>query len=157
MSNKINIEIHVSKQKFKLIFIVDASDVNKETIIFVLTTMQLYTKFSLQVLFYFFIFLSFQGCTRGVWRFPGQGLMGAAAAGLCQSHSNARSEPHLRPIPQLTAIPDPSPTEQSQESNLQPHGSQLDSFPLHHDGNSYKSSFKNSVLLISNMNIISKF
>ena len=59
MSNKINIEIHVSKQKFKLIFIVDASDVNKETIIFVLTTMQLYTKFSLQVLFYFFIFLSF--------------------------------------------------------------------------------------------------
>ena len=36
-----------------------------------------------------------------------RGQIGAVAAGLCQSHSNARSEPHLRPIPQLTATPDP--------------------------------------------------
>ena len=35
------------------------------------------------------------------------GLIGAVAAGLQQSHSNARSEPHLQPTPQLTATPNP--------------------------------------------------
>ena len=33
--------------------------------------------------------------------------IGAIAVGLCHSHSNARSEPHLLPIPQLMAMPDP--------------------------------------------------
>ena len=46
-----------------------------------------------------------------------RGLIGAAAAGLCQSHSNAGSEPSLQPIPQLMATPDPSATEQGQGSN----------------------------------------
>ena len=32
---------------------------------------------------------------------------GAVAAGLCHSYSNARSEPHLRPAPQLMTTPDP--------------------------------------------------
>ena len=36
-----------------------------------------------------------------------RGLIGAIAAGPCQSHSNTRSELHLRPTPQLTATPDP--------------------------------------------------
>ena len=36
-----------------------------------------------------------------------RGLIRAAATGLCQSHSNAGSEPHLQPTPQLTATPDP--------------------------------------------------
>ena len=36
-----------------------------------------------------------------------RGLIGAVAAGLHQGHSNARSEPCLQPIPQLTAMPDP--------------------------------------------------
>ena len=36
-----------------------------------------------------------------------RGQNGAAAAGLHHSHSNAGSEQHLRPIPQLTAILDP--------------------------------------------------
>ena len=35
-----------------------------------------------------------------------RGLIGAVATGLCQSHSNAGSEPRLRPTPQLTATPD---------------------------------------------------
>mgnify|MGYP007125349976 CR=1 FL=1 len=35
-----------------------------------------------------------------------RGLIGAVAAGLHQSHSNARSKPHLRPTPQLTATLD---------------------------------------------------
>ena len=32
-----------------------------------------------------------------------RGLIRAAAAGLCQSHSNTGSEPSLQPTPQLTA------------------------------------------------------
>ena len=35
-----------------------------------------------------------------------RGPIAAVATGLCQSHSNAGSEPHLRPAPQLTATPD---------------------------------------------------
>ena len=35
-----------------------------------------------------------------------RGRIGAVATGLCQSHSNAGSEPHLQPTPQLTATPD---------------------------------------------------
>ena len=36
-----------------------------------------------------------------------RGQIGAVAAGLRQSHSNAGSEPHLQPPPQLMATPDP--------------------------------------------------
>ena len=36
-----------------------------------------------------------------------RGPIGAIAAGLHHSHSNSRSEPHLRPTPQLMAMPDP--------------------------------------------------
>ena len=36
-----------------------------------------------------------------------RGQIEAVAASLCQSHSNAGSEPHLRPTPQLTETPDP--------------------------------------------------
>ena len=36
-----------------------------------------------------------------------RGLTRPIAAGLHQSHSNARSEPCLRPTPQLTPTPDP--------------------------------------------------
>ena len=31
----------------------------------------------------------------------------AVAAGLCQSHSNVISKPHLQPTPQIMAMPDP--------------------------------------------------
>ena len=36
-----------------------------------------------------------------------RGLIRVVAAGLCHSHSNARSEQRLRPTPQLTATLDP--------------------------------------------------
>ena len=36
-----------------------------------------------------------------------RGQSGAAAAGLHHSHSHLGSEPHLRPIPQLTEMLDP--------------------------------------------------
>ena len=52
-----------------------------------------------------------------------RGWIGAVAAGLHQSRSNAGSEPSLRPTPQLTATPDPQPTEWGQGLNPQPHGS----------------------------------
>ena len=58
------------------------------------------------------------------------------AARPCHSHSNAGSELHLRSAAQLMATPDPYPTEWGQGWNLQPDGSQLDSFLRHHDGNS---------------------
>ena len=41
---------------------------------------------------------------------------------LYNSHSNAGSEPHLWPTPQLTAMPDLWPTERGQGSNPQPQG-----------------------------------
>ena len=66
-----------------------------------------------------------------------RGLIGATADGLCHSHSNAGSEPRLRPTPQLMATPDPSPTVRGQGSNLQLHGSWSDLFPLGHDRNSF--------------------
>ena len=39
--------------------------------------------------------------------FWARGQIGAAAAGLCHSCSNTRSEPHLQPTLQLAAMPDP--------------------------------------------------
>ena len=65
-----------------------------------------------------------------------RGLTRTIAAGLCHSHNNVGSQPHLYPTPQLTAMPDPLPTERYQGLNLCPHGYQLDSFLLHHNRNS---------------------
>ena len=49
-------------------------------------------------------------------------LEGAIAAGLCHSHSKARSEPGLHPASQLTATLDRLPTEQGQGLNPHPLG-----------------------------------
>ena len=70
-----------------------------------------------------------------------RGLIRATAASLRHSHSNAWSEPQLWPTPQLMATPDPSPTEWSQGSNPQPHGSYSDSFLLRHNRNSPDLNF----------------
>ena len=51
-----------------------------------------------------------------------KGPIGAGAVGLHHSHSNTGYELRLRPIPQLTATPDPQPTERGQGSNQEPHG-----------------------------------
>ena len=61
-------------------------------------------------IFYLFIYLSFSlfratPAAYGVSQARGQ--IGAGATSLHHSHSNDRSEPHLRCIPQLTATPDP--------------------------------------------------
>ena len=60
--------------------------------------------------FYLFInlvFLSFRAEPAAYRGSQDRGLIGAIAAGLCQSHSNARSWLCLQPIPQLMATPDP--------------------------------------------------
>ena len=56
---------------------------------------------------FYFIFLSFEGHTMAYGGSQARGLIVAVAAGLCQCHSNARSELHLQPTPQLMAMPDP--------------------------------------------------
>ena len=50
-------------------------------------------------------FLLFRAAPMAYGGSQASGLIGATAAGL--HHSNARSEPRLRPTPQLMAIPDP--------------------------------------------------
>ena len=69
-------------------------------------------------------------------RSKARGQIKAAAADLYHSHSNAGSELCLQPTLQLTAMPDPWPTERGRGSNLHPHGYSLDSFLLCHNGNS---------------------
>ena len=51
-----------------------------------------------------------------------RGQIRAAAVSLHHSHSNVGSELHLQSVPQLTAMPDPSPAEQGQRLNPHPHG-----------------------------------
>ena len=59
----------------------------------------------------FFIFLNLFAFSRAAPMARGgcqaRGQIRAGVTGLCQSHSNAGSEPHLGPTPQLTATPDP--------------------------------------------------
>ena len=72
------------------------------------------------------LFLSFRPFRATLVAYGGsqaRGLIGATAAGLHHSHSNAISKPGLRPTPQLTATPDHWPTEQGQASNPRPPGS----------------------------------
>ena len=52
-------------------------------------------------------FFSFQGHTQGRKMFPGQGLNWSQSHWLSHSHSNAGSQLHLQPTPQIKATPDP--------------------------------------------------
>ena len=55
-----------------------------------------------------FVFLSFSRVAPMAYGgSQARGLIWAVAAGLCHSHSNARSEPSLQPTPQLMTTPDP--------------------------------------------------
>ena len=82
-------------------------------------------RFSLDLFFSFFLSFS-RAAPTAYGGSRARGLIRAVAAGLCQSHGNARSELCLQTTPQLTAMLDPQPTEQGQGSNLQPYGSQSD-------------------------------
>ena len=58
-------------------------------------------------LFFFFFFFKFLGHTCNIWRFPSYGSNWSCSCHLYHSHSNSGLEPHLRPAPQLMAMPDP--------------------------------------------------
>ena len=64
-------------------------------------------------LFFFFNFyvLLFRTAPMAYGVSQDRGLIGATAAGLHHSRSNAGSKPRLRPTPQLTETPDPQPTD----------------------------------------------
>ena len=56
---------------------------------------------------FFFSFLCFfKAAPVATGSSQARGQIGATAAGLLHRHSNARSEPHLQPTPQLMAMPD---------------------------------------------------
>ena len=57
--------------------------------------------------FFFLSFCLFRAAPMAYGSSQARGLIRATAAGLRQNHSNARSEPRLRPTPGLTAMLDP--------------------------------------------------
>ena len=59
------------------------------------------------ILFFFSYIILFRAIPEAYGSSQTRGLIRATAAGLHQSHSNARSESHLQTIPQLKAMPDP--------------------------------------------------
>ena len=59
------------------------------------------------VFFCFFFFFLFMAAPIAYGSSQARGQIGAIAAGLHHSHSTTRSEPHLRPIPRLMAMPYP--------------------------------------------------
>ena len=82
-------------------------------------------------------FLSFLLSTSALVAYGGsqaRGQIGATAVG--PSHSNTGSKPCPQPIPQLTPMLGPYSTDWTQGLNPKPHGYLLDSFLLHHNGNS---------------------
>ena len=56
---------------------------------------------------YIYIFAFFRAAPKAYGGSQARGLIGATAASLCHNLSNARSEPHLQPTPQLRETPAP--------------------------------------------------
>ena len=71
----------------------------------------------------FFLFFLLRAALLAYGRSQARGWIRATSVSLRHSHSNAESEPRLRPTPQLTATLDPQPTEQGRGSNPQCCGS----------------------------------
>ena len=85
-------------------------------------------------------FLSFRATPSAYGSSQARGWFGAIATGLCHSHNNLGSKPHLQPPPQLTATSDPQSTKWGQGSNLLPQRCYTNSFPLSQEGISENSS-----------------
>ena len=56
---------------------------------------------------FIYLFLLFRAAPAAYGGSQARDLIRATAAGLCYSHSNARSQVCLQPTPQLTAMQDP--------------------------------------------------
>ena len=65
-----------------------------------------------------FVFCFFRATPAAYGGSQARSQIGAAAAGIHRSHSNARRKPDLQPIPQLMAVPDPQFTERGQGIEL---------------------------------------
>ena len=85
---------------------------------------------------YLFFFLLFRVTCVACGSSQARGPIRGAAARLHYSHSNTGSKPHLQAMPQLTAMPDPCPTERGRGSNPHLHGYKSGSLLLSHNGNS---------------------
>ena len=79
--------------------------------------------FTFVIFFFLFFFFVFSKAIPTAYRHSQVGVYQSCSRQLCHSHSNAGSELHLRPIPQLAATLDLYPTDQGQGSNPQPHAS----------------------------------
>ena len=60
-------------------------------------------------------FFPFRAAPAAYGSYRAGGRTRATAAGLCHSHSNARSKPWLWPTPQLMATPDPDPLSEARD------------------------------------------
>ena len=74
-------------------------------IIFLLILPIICLLFLLDFSFFLFVFCLFRAIPVAYGGSQARGLIRTVTVGLC--HSNARSELHLQPTPQLTAMPDP--------------------------------------------------
>ena len=63
----------------------------------------------------FFSFFYFKAAPAAHGGSQARGLIGVVAAGLHHSQSNARSEPHLQPTPQLMATPVLNPVSEARD------------------------------------------
>ena len=73
----------------------------------------LYPKRAPEFYYYYYYFGSFRAAPVAYGDSQARGWIGAATAGLHRSHSNVGAKPRLWPTPQLTAMPDPSPTSEA--------------------------------------------
>ena len=98
------------------------------------------------ILFFFFLLLMATAAAYG--SFQARGRIGAEAAGLRHSHSNARSELHLQPMLQLAATLAPYPTEWGQGSNHMLVDTISDSLPSEPQWKLQESSLFSSMLYL---------
>ena len=67
---------------------------------------------------FIYLFFLFRAAPLAYGSSQARGQIGATISSLHHSHSNTGSKPRLQATPQLTAKPDPRPTEQDQGLNL---------------------------------------
>jgi len=83
-------------------FAIRSDSLRAEMCMIYVTFVFLFVCFSL-----FFCFVIFRAAATAYGGSQARGRIGALAVGLHHSRSNAGSKPHLRPLPQLTAMLDP--------------------------------------------------
>ena len=84
-----------------LFLLLDFVSLSTGFLILIISILLIFLKFYFILFFLFRVTLMAYGCSQA------RGPIGAVAADLHHSHSNARSELRLQPTPQLTAMPDP--------------------------------------------------